>query len=203
MVPGSVIAGHGYRVAIDFPHDRGDLTEVAEHRHTEFLRVPDVPSGDAGPDDPHATCRFSFQALAQVLRGRPTANDDHTPYVYSRALPPMQLSAGEKACNQAQCRRKWGGHYRKLQEGFRAKQSRPEGPDENKTHAGSDDGSHLVASDPDAPTVISPSCGDCKRPDDGAEQRHRDNQWLLRTKSGAVQRRDGHGHGADEHVEQG
>src|SRR5215203_4808548 len=187
MVPGSVIGGDGYRVAINFRHNSRDLTEVAEHGHSEFLRVPDVPSGDAGPDDPHATCRFSFQALAQVLRRRPTANDDHTPYVYSPPLPPMQLLAGEKACNQAQCRRKWGDHHRKLQEGFRAKQSGPEGPDENKTHARSDDRSHLVASDPDAPTVISPSCGYCKRPHDGAEQRHRDNQWLLRTQIGAIQ----------------
>src|SRR5215213_7185913 len=177
MVPGSVIRGHSYRVAIDFPHDGGDLTEVAEHRHTEFLGVPDVPSGDAGPHDPHATCRLNFQALAQVLRGRPTTHDDHPPYVYSRPLPPMQLLAGEKTCNQAQCRRKWGGHHRKLQERFRAKQPSPEGPDENETHAGSDDRSHLVTSESDAPTVISPSCRDCKRPNDGAEQRHRDNQW--------------------------
>src|SRR5829696_4457607 len=134
MVSCGVIAGHGHRVTIGTPHDRGDLAEVAEHRHPEFLGVTDVPSWDAGADDPHATCRFSFQALAQVLRRRPAAYDDHTPYIYSRPLPPMQLPTGEKACNQAQGRRKWGNHYRKLQEGFRAKQSSPEGPDENKTH---------------------------------------------------------------------
>src|SRR5215212_10113437 len=144
MVPCGVIAGHGHRVAISTPHDRGDLTEVTEHRHTEFLGVTDVPSGDASPDDPHATCRFGFQALAQVLGGRPATNDNDTPNVYASALPPMQLFAGEEACNQTQCRRQWGGHDPKLQEGFGAKQSCPEGPDENESHAGSDNGSHLV-----------------------------------------------------------
>src|SRR5918994_1142775 len=99
----------------------------------------------------------------------------------------VPLRAGRAGDTRAKPRRKRRCYYGQFQECFGAEQSGPESTHQDESHRCAEDGTDFVTAEADSSTVVTPTAGDGGWPDDRAQERHSDNEWLLGTQSGAVQ----------------